>query len=148
MSPYLFVMVMEILTLLLQKKVVEGEYMLHHKSSNPQITYLCFADDLIAFLYGDVGSALALKETLQTFTRCTALIANPEKSQIFLAGVDDFTKDSIVAALGFNQGELPIRYLGLPLFTSKLTHVDCLPLINKIQKKSAELERQEPHLCR
>lgn len=34
--------------------------------------------------------------------------------------------------MGFQHQALPIRYLGVPLITTRLTHTDCLPLVEKI----------------
>lgn len=36
--------------------------------------------------------------------------------------------------MGFEEGFLPVRYLGVPLVTSRLQHRDCLPLIDKMEK--------------
>ncbi|KAL0302152.1 UNVERIFIED_CONTAM: hypothetical protein Scaly_3040900 [Sesamum calycinum] len=39
--------------------------------------------------------------------------------------------------IGFPQGTLPVRYLGVPLITSKLSLADCAPLILKIEARIA-----------
>lgn len=35
----------------------------------------------------------------------------------------------------FNSGKLPVRYLGLPLLTKKMTVNDYMPLVEKIRRK-------------
>ncbi|KAF6151668.1 hypothetical protein GIB67_043075, partial [Kingdonia uniflora] len=50
MSPYLFVLTMELLGLILKDKVDDGSFTLHHRCSDPQITHLAFADDLSVFM--------------------------------------------------------------------------------------------------
>ncbi|KAL2231003.1 UNVERIFIED_CONTAM: hypothetical protein Sindi_1694700 [Sesamum indicum] len=40
----------------------------------------------------------------------------------------------MLTTLGFQEGVLPIRYLGLPLLSSRLTIADCRPLLVKIDK--------------
>ncbi|KAL2235433.1 UNVERIFIED_CONTAM: hypothetical protein Sindi_1275500 [Sesamum indicum] len=44
-------------------------------------------------------------------------------------------------SLGFQEGVLPMRYLGLPLLSSRLTIADCHPLLLKIDKRIAGWER-------
>ncbi|XP_060188373.1 uncharacterized protein LOC132617397 [Lycium barbarum] len=73
-------------------------------------------------------------EALKHFSATTSLVANLEKSNIFLAGMDDDTKASILASTGFSIGALPIRYLGLPLSFKKWNKVDCHQLVDKITK--------------
>ncbi|KAL2251905.1 UNVERIFIED_CONTAM: hypothetical protein Sindi_2312800 [Sesamum indicum] len=46
----------------------------------------------------------------------------------------------MLAALGFQEGVLPLRYLGPPLLSSRLTIVDCRPLLLKIDKRIAGWE--------
>ena len=38
-------------------------------------------------------------------------------------------------AIGFSIGELPVRYLGLPLTSTRLYYKDCLPLIERVTKR-------------
>lgn len=50
---------------------------------------------------------------------------------MFCAGMSEGQVESLCLATGFVCGTLLVRYLGLPLITKKLTHMDCLPLIEK-----------------
>lgn len=47
------------------------------------------------------------------------------ESSIFYAGVDDNTKSSLHDILPIPEGFLPVRYLGVPLITSRLRATDC-----------------------
>ncbi|XP_020262290.1 uncharacterized protein LOC109838246 [Asparagus officinalis] len=69
------------------------------------------------------------------FSSATGLCANPDKCQVFFGGVNEDTKDSINAYLGFTVGTLPIRYLGLPLVCKRLSYLDCNPLLSKISSQ-------------
>lgn len=135
LSPYLFVMVMEILHELLKKKVQDGHYKLHYRCKDPIITHLGFADDLIAFFHGDGNSAKALAEVLQEFKVCTGLEVNNNKSSLFLAGVSSDVKMNIGNYLQFQVEELPVKYLGLPMISSTLSHSQCSPLLERIRKR-------------
>ena len=41
-------------------------------------------------------------------------------------------KGHILGASGFKIGSLSVRYLGVPLITTKLRSVDCQPLVDRI----------------
>lgn len=43
--------------------------------------------------------------------------------------------DQIIQCLGCSRGELPVRYMGVPLVSSRLSYQDCLPLISKVTKR-------------
>lgn len=41
----------------------------------------------------------------------------------------------VLEYIGFQRGTLPIKYLGLPLFSTQLSHKDCRPFIMKIHNR-------------
>lgn len=86
---------------------------------NLNLTNLIFADDQMIFYKGDMKSVKRDMEALDHFSKATNLIANMDKSSIYLAGMDDNTNDQVLARTGFTLGTFPIRYLGLPLFPKK-----------------------------
>lgn len=49
-----------------------------------------------------------------------------------MAGIPDPAREAILATFPFAAGSLPVRYLGLPLLTKRMTLSDCLPLIEKL----------------
>ncbi|PKI67302.1 hypothetical protein CRG98_012319 [Punica granatum] len=46
---------------------------------------------------------------------------NPEKSKIFMGGISEESICELVPCSGFKRGTLPVRYLGLPLVSGKLS---------------------------
>ncbi|KAH0721233.1 hypothetical protein KY290_006150 [Solanum tuberosum] len=74
-------------------------------------------------------------EALTHFSDVTGLQANMDKSNLFLAGVDDQTKDQLVMKTGSVLGTLPIRYLDLPLSSKGWSKMECQQLIDKITSK-------------
>lgn len=64
-------------------------------------------------------------EALQHFSSVTGLVANMEKSNIFMAGVDNITKRQLLLKTRFSQGSFPIRYLGMPLSSNKWSKMEC-----------------------
>ncbi|XP_022772119.1 uncharacterized protein LOC111314763 [Durio zibethinus] len=62
----------------------------------------------------------------------SALQLNYEKSELYQAGVSKEELVRIQQASGFKIGTLPVRYLGVPLVSRRLTEKDCAPLVDKI----------------
>ncbi|WMV26467.1 hypothetical protein MTR67_019852 [Solanum verrucosum] len=71
-------------------------------------------------------------EALAHFNAATGLEANLEKSNVYLARVDERVKMQILARTGFSEGVFPIKYLGLPLSPKKWKKIECWSLIDKI----------------
>ncbi|XP_026411017.1 uncharacterized protein LOC113306274 [Papaver somniferum] len=132
LSTYLFVLLMELFNSLMLQQVQSGFYTLHPKCKDPTITHLCFADDLLVFMNEDIKSARSLATALCTFSARTGLVVNNNKSNIFLSSVDSVTEFGIKTVLGFEPGSLPVRYLGLPLLSTRLSHADCAPLVDHV----------------
>ncbi|GKE04305.1 putative reverse transcriptase domain, reverse transcriptase zinc-binding domain protein [Tanacetum coccineum] len=81
MSPYLFTLVTEILTLMLKRRFREsGEFCYHNRCSKQKSINICFADDLIMFSRGDIESATILMEALEEFKGVSSLVPSIPKS--------------------------------------------------------------------
>lgn len=74
-------------------------------------------------------------EAMSHFSNSTGLVANIEKSNLFMAGVDASTKEKLLNMTGFSEGSFPIRYLGLPLSPKKWSKIECHQLCLKITEK-------------
>lgn len=53
---------------------------------------------------------------------------------LYTAGLSDVQEADILTCFPFASGELPVRYLGLPLLTKRMTVNDYMPLVEKIRK--------------
>ncbi|KAL0292062.1 UNVERIFIED_CONTAM: Retrovirus-related Pol polyprotein from type-2 retrotransposable element R2DM [Sesamum radiatum] len=138
MSPYLFVLIMEIWHTLLHFRVhTVPSFQFHWKCKEQQILDLCFADDVLVFCKADIPSISVIKDTLCEFAELSGLKVNPHKSQIILSRAAQQDKQQILEFLGFQEGCLPVRYLGVPLSASRLTIADCKPLIDKLETRIA-----------
>ncbi|GJZ98249.1 RNA-directed DNA polymerase, eukaryota, reverse transcriptase zinc-binding domain protein [Tanacetum coccineum] len=135
-SPYLFTLVMEVLNLLIQKNIQDGNgFKYHFGCKNLRITHLWFADDLLVFCHGDIESVRTMKKSLDEFSSVSGLLPNMQKSTIFFGGLSSIEQQSILNIIPFSVGKLPVRYLGVPLLTKKISMNDCKPLINKVKTK-------------
>ncbi|XP_020243132.1 uncharacterized protein LOC109821353 [Asparagus officinalis] len=132
LSPYLFILSMEYLSRKLRVLKNDRLFKFHPKCSQLNITHLIFADDLLLFAKGDVYSVHKLFQCVKEFSAVSGLEANPEKCSVFFGGIDESVKSSINNYLGFSKGVLPFKYLGVPLTTKKLSHMDCNALLSKI----------------
>lgn len=89
MSPLLFVLVIEYLSRIL-KIASRLPNLGYYPMCKPiKLTHIIFADDLMLFCKGNVSSVNRLMEVLNHFSA----IANMDKSSIYLAGIDDNTKE-------------------------------------------------------
>ncbi|XP_019238224.1 PREDICTED: uncharacterized protein LOC109218324 [Nicotiana attenuata] len=62
----------------------------------------------------------------------SGIVANTSKSIVYFGGVDNRIQQQIMELLGYTKGDLPFRYLGVPLSTKSLTTIQCEPLIDKM----------------
>ncbi|GJU60852.1 putative RNA-directed DNA polymerase, eukaryota, reverse transcriptase zinc-binding domain protein [Tanacetum coccineum] len=112
LSLYLFTLVMEILTLILQRRVRLSDSFRYHKHCEDlNIINVCFADDLFLFARGDVVLASVIMDSLNEFKAVSGLVPSIPKSK------------------------LPVKYLGVPLISSRLLNKDCKILVEKARKR-------------
>ncbi|MFS7899786.1 putative RNA-directed DNA polymerase [Helianthus anomalus] len=135
-SPYLFTLVMEVLTLMITRRVsMDQMFKYHWRCKDLELTHLCFADDLFLFCHGDTNSVGILMDALQEFKEASGLVPSIPKSTVYFGNVGAEEREEIESIAQFNVGVLPVRYLGVPLISTRLYHKDCLPLIDKVKNK-------------
>ncbi|XP_022015014.1 uncharacterized protein LOC110914533 [Helianthus annuus] len=135
-SPYLFTLVMEVLTGILQHSVrIDSSFKYHNRCEKQQIINLCFADDLFLFARGEVNSANCIMTSLSKFSKMSGLVPNNQKSTVFFCNVKDHVKQEILDIMPFVEGTLPVKYLGVPLISSTLRYSDCRVLVEKLEKR-------------
>lgn len=100
-----------------------------------KFTHLCFADDLLIFCDGSLRSVKNVLEVLENFKELSGLSVSISKTCFFACGVKQPEIEQILSQCGLSQGTLPIRYLGVPLCTKKLTLANCEPLIQQVKSK-------------
>ncbi|XP_020262884.1 uncharacterized protein LOC109838865 [Asparagus officinalis] len=91
--------------------------------------------DILLFGKADMSSITRLNECLMEFSQVSGLEPNPAKCSVFLSGIDEVLKAQICSYLKFSEGVLPLRYLGVPLITKRLSWLDCSPLISRISSQ-------------
>ncbi|XP_075083357.1 uncharacterized protein LOC142167100 [Nicotiana tabacum] len=73
-----------------------------------------------------------LYKCFQDLSKALGLVVNADKSSIFFGGVNADMQQEILQVLGFSKWTLPVRYLGVPLSTKRLSLVQCQHLIEKM----------------
>ncbi|KAL1192898.1 putative ribonuclease H protein [Cardamine amara subsp. amara] len=132
LSPYLFVLVMEIFSKLLEAQFTAAQISYHPHTANLNISHLMFADDVMIFFDGSSNSLHRITEALDLFGSWSGLHMNPQKTEIFTAGLNQLESLEL-SSFGFPIGSLPIRYLGLPLMHRKLKFSEYSPLLDKLE---------------
>ncbi|XP_039008452.1 uncharacterized protein LOC120136511 [Hibiscus syriacus] len=94
-----------------------------------------FADDLLIFCKGNLESVVGVNTVLDKFYEMSGLKLNAAKCEFYASGISTNILEFITKATGFKQGCLPVRYLGVPLVTRKLSEKDCVVLIDNIKSR-------------
>ncbi|GJW42865.1 polypyrimidine tract-binding protein homolog 2 isoform X1 [Tanacetum coccineum] len=105
MSPYLLTLVMEILTLILKRKVREDR------------------------------EFTVLMEALEEFKDVSGLVPSIPKSTIFMCNVLEHGKAEIQQLMPFERGSLPIKYLGVSVISLRLLYKDSKVLVERGKAK-------------
>ena len=104
----------------------------HPKCASLKISHLCFANDLLIFSEASPNSIKVVKSALVEFESLSGLKSNPSKSSFFCSGILERTKHILLSDLWMIEGHFPVRYLGVPLISSRLSAANCRALINRI----------------
>ncbi|KAG7536840.1 Ferric reductase NAD binding domain [Arabidopsis suecica] len=131
----LFVICMDVLSKMLDLAAEEKNFGYHPRCKNLGLTHLSFADDLMVLSDGRVRSVEGIIEVFKEFAKCSGLKISMEKSTLYLAGAPAVSKHQMAALFPFEMGQLPVRYLGLPLVTKRFSAADYKPLIEELRKR-------------
>jgi hypothetical protein len=137
LSPYLFILVMEGLSLLLSKRIEEHLLKGLRLTNCFRLVHLMFVDDVLIFLSADQGDWLALKETLQLFCKASGLALNFSKSTVHYWGISDTELLHLKASipLPFYHLSVGFSYLGFHLKLGSSSPCDWQWLVALFEKK-------------
>lgn len=134
-SPYLFTLVMEVLSGILGRCSLQPDFRFYWRCKSTCLSHLFFADDVFLFCKGHLPSVKLLRDGLHMFSSWSGLFPNPRKSEVFISGGLPTLKNQILLELGFVEGNLPVRYLGVPIITSRPRKADCVELVRRITSR-------------
>jgi len=137
-SPYLFVMMTEVLNLLLSKAAQIGLFQgIKVGSRAVSLSHLQFADDTLIFSEPRMDYLQNIKNILYSFQCFSGLKVNYAKSGLVVIGKDERWAAEAADILECKLVQLPITYLGVPLGANMRKAASWQPVITKIKQRLA-----------
>ncbi|XP_020689917.1 uncharacterized protein LOC110104946 [Dendrobium catenatum] len=130
LSPFLFCFVVDALSCLIDGNSTLNRFQ-GFQFGDFQLTHLTYADDLLIFGKAETQNCDNLMNTLQTFSSCSVLILNLNKSSLLISPTASHLS-AISLALQIHNCSTTISYLGLPISLGRVKLSDFSPLIKKI----------------
>jgi hypothetical protein len=119
LSPMLFILVMDILSMLVQRAWEEGQLQpLSTKQLKHRISP--YADDAVIFLKPDPAFVNLMLDLLQLFGKASGLHTNVQKSSVLLIRCDDHSLLTANELLPCEFADFTCKDLGLPLSLKKM----------------------------
>lgn len=137
LSPYLFIIGIEILMRLVNREVSRNNLSTFKVSSlAPPISKLCYADDVILFCKAKIAELITLKNCLENYCSWSGQIISVEKFGVFPSkGVSRQFHNQIKCSWGLNAFPQSTSYLGVPLYLSKNRSHDLKFVKDKLENK-------------
>ena len=143
MSPYLFVLCMEKLSVMINNKVAEGLWKpIRICRTGPGISHLLFADDVLLFCNGKKSQVRLVMEIMQNFCNMSGLSINLEKSKAMASkGLSSRKKTSLANFTSIHfTGDIG-KYLRVPLLKGRVTKAIFQPILDCIGCKLVAWKR-------
>ncbi|GLU03918.1 hypothetical protein SLE2022_210890 [Rubroshorea leprosula] len=136
-SSYIFILCMEYLSIKLFTGMASGMWKdTKAGKSNPTLSHLFFADDLIFVGKAYRENCQYLNKVLDFFCERSVQKINKEKSRIlFSRNVDPNTRGSLSSLLGFRYTNDLGKYLVIPISAKKASKYNCNFILHKIRAK-------------
>jgi hypothetical protein len=135
LSPLLFTLVMEGLSLAIKKSQGEGTVSGIKVSRLIWIIHLLFVDDILIMNKASISEWLEIKKLLDTFCSATGLLINSQKSSFYQYGVQQPFLDSLKTVFNFTIDNLAngFKYLGYILKADRFRAEDWNWLLMKYE---------------
>ena len=136
LSPYLFILCLERLSLKLEESV--RDKLLHPISFRRQVglLHLFFIDDIFLFTHAKAKDCTKLSHILQQFCAASRQLVSVTKSRLwFSPNTPRHCKEQVTSILGVPTMNHVGTYLGTPIFTSRRTTSSYQYLVDKIRMK-------------
>lgn len=137
LSPYLFLLVKDVLSKLIQIEINKGNMTGMRINRNvPILSHIFFADDAILFMKAELNECRVILNVLNTYGKASGQCINYEKSGIFFsANMKDIDKQLCCDFLNINLMKGDSKYLGLPSFWGRSKAEAYTFLVEKAMKK-------------
>lgn len=125
--PTLFVLCIEYFT-----RVMQQEFAFPTKCKGLRLNHMCFADNMLLFCKGEFQSILLILRGLRTFSDSSGLLTCVMKSNKFIGNMENHVVEDLFELTGYTKGELPFRYLSVPITAKRLSVFDCEMIVDKM----------------
>ena len=138
LSPYLFVLMTEVLNKILSKAAAAGLFQGVKVGSRAiTLTHLQFADDTLIFCEPRMDFLRNIQNVLYSFQSFSGLTVNYAKSGLIVLGKEIDWAERAANLLRCKLVQLPITYLGVPLGANMRKYSSWQPVLSKIQQRLA-----------
>ena len=139
LSPYIFIVCMEFVSSLINKKCEDGNWV-KVKASHGGLgfSHSFFADDLLFYAKVDRGNYEAIVDVLEEFCVLTGQKISKAKSKVFFSpNIPEETKEDLVLLLGINETSNLGKYLSFPILHKGRRRNDFQFMVERVQVKLA-----------
>ncbi|GAU32101.1 hypothetical protein TSUD_358070 [Trifolium subterraneum] len=137
LSPYLFILVAEGLTSLINKAVAQGD--LHGVKicrGAPMVSHLLFADDCFLFCRANLSESRKLMEVLKVYEDVSGQEINLSKSEVFFSrNISQAAQEDLSRVMGVRHVLGTGTYLGLPSLVGRSKKATFAYIKDRIWKK-------------
>ncbi|XP_031502657.2 uncharacterized protein LOC116265845 [Nymphaea colorata] len=137
LSPYLFIVTMEILNRSMLAYLHLGKIRGRKVSALSSVHSSFYADDVLVFIEGRKKFFLGLKDCFLEFKACSGLKVNLNKTFVYFFNLSDFECNRLCAITGWKRDFLPVMHLGLTLQYQAITESPCQHIVMKVNQKLA-----------
>lgn len=116
LSPYLFLIISEVLSLKLTRAIYEGDLTgIKLSRCCPVVSHIFFADDALFFMKANLKNCLALNKIFNCYCLASGQLINHDKSSIFFSPNTPLQMQLLICELlNINLVDNPGNYLGMP----------------------------------
>ena len=137
LSPYLFIMIADAFSKMIQRKVQEKQ--IHGAKASrtgPEISHLLFADDSLLFTRATRQECTIIVDILNCYEAASGQKINYEKSEVsFSRGIRTEQKAELIGILNMRQVDKHEKYLGIPSISGRSKKIIFASLLDRIWKK-------------
>lgn len=139
LSPYLFVLCMERLCHLIEEKIEKkNRKPINLSRGGPQLSHICFADDLILFAEASVEQIGVIRRVLERFCKASGQKVSLEKSKIFFSSNVSRELGKLISdASGIQSTRELGKYLGMPILQKRINKETFGDVLEKVSTRLA-----------